>query len=257
MSRGYDPNAKLALLDQVGFKKFFRAKTWSEYNRQFFDGLAGKYDVLNGVLSFGTHRAVKKAAIEKIALPARANVLDVCTGSGDVALFLARRDPQAMITGIDASDNMLAIASRRARQMQLSNAAFVHMDALHLEYPDHTFDAVFISFGLRNLEDLSAGLREFKRVLKPGGVLVNLDMGKPVHPVARAVYAAYFERLIPFLGKHIFHRGEFNSFAYLPMSNRFFPQPAELARLFEETGFQNIRTHSYLFGAIAQQTGIA
>lgn len=253
MNSAYDKNKKHQLLDKVEFRKHFKADKWEEYNRQFFDGLAPKYDFLNQILSFGTHLSIKKKMLANTPIPAQGKILDVCTGSGDIAIFLAKKFPGGQVIGVDMSEKMLEIARKRAGD--LPNVSFQKEDALHLSFSDQTFDAVIISFGLRNLEDLEKGLLEFKRVTRPGGYVTSLDLGKIKGDFKKFLYTLYFRKFIPFLGKTIFHRGEFNSFQYLPESNEFFPSQEELVKIFEKIGLKNAKKFDFLFGAISQQLG--
>lgn len=255
MTVAYDKKAKHKLLDEVGFRDHFKAESWAEFNRQFFDGLAPKYDKLNEVLSLGQHHRIKQTAIQKIGIKLGDRILDLCTGSGDVALWIAKHYPQSEVIGGDVSQKMLEIASRRGAG--LTNLKFQTADCMALPFQAETFDVVIVSFGLRNLDDLKAGLLEMKRVAKPGAKVVNLDLGRPQGQFLNAVHEIYFRRIIPFLGKHIFHRGEFNSFAYLPNSGKYFPNQRELAAIFQELGFQNVKNYDYMLGAIAQQIAIA
>ncbi len=249
----YDKNAKLRLLEEVGFKEHFKAETWEEYNRQFFDGLAPKYDRLNEVLSLGQHQRIKRTAIRDLGIKPGAKVLDVCTGSGDTAIMIGKTYPDASVIGVDVSEKMLAIARDRAKG--LKNVEFRSANAMKLPFADGSFDRVLISFGLRNLEDLKSGLLEMKRVTRPGGFVSNLDLGRPPEGFLSWVHQVYFRGFIPWLGKTFFHRGEFNSFGYLPNSGKYFPSQAGLAAIFSELGFSNVRRRDFMLGAISQQTG--
>jgi len=247
----HDNEAKLRLIRDVGFDRHFKPGTWAEYNRQFFDGLAKKYDATNALHSFGTKPAIDRAACARIPLPPGARVLDVCAGSGDISIEIARTHPDARIVAVDASAPMLEVARRKAAG--LANIEFMTGDALRLPFGDAAFDAAVISFGLRNLSDLQAGLREMMRVVRPGGHISNIDQGKPPNPLFRALYHAYFHHIAPVIGKLVFHRGEFNSFRYLPESNRYFPDQAGMAAIFRELGLEDYRAYDYWLGAVAQQ----
>jgi len=242
------------LIEKAGFNKYFQAESWEEYNKKFFDGLAPKYDFLNQILSCGLHNRSKKKAIAKISIPANTRILDICTGSGDIAISIAKQNPSCRVIGVDVSQNMLQLARQKANG--LANVEFRTADALDLPYQDAEFDIVFMSFGLRNLSDLPKGIREMKRVTKPGGYVTSLDLGKPKEGILRFIYTLYFETLIPFLGRTVFHRHEFNSFQYLPESNKYFPSPNELVSLFESCGLKNVRHYDYMLGGINQQIGI-
>lgn len=247
----YDKTKKYALLEKANFTKHFKADNWPDYNRQFFDGLAPKYDFLNEILSFGRHRAIKRKLISKTNIAPGSEILDLCTGSGDFAIEVGKKYPDCKILAVDASEKMLEIA--RARSASLKNVVFLKADALHLPFPNARFDGIFVGFGLRNLDDLEGGLSELLRVLKPGGFFANLDLGKPKGVFLKFIYEIYFGKIIPLLGKTLFHRGEFNSFLYLPESNRFFPKPEELVGLFQKAGFTEIKSLKYMLGAMTAQ----
>lgn len=251
MNVRYDKKDKYKLIDEVGFRKYFQAESWPEFNRQFFDGLAPKYDKLNEVLSLGQHHRIKQQAIRKMGIKNGDRVLDLCTGSGDVAIWIARQYPQCEVVGGDVSLKMLEIATQRGAG--LKNLTFQTADGMRLPFSDQSFDHVIVSFGLRNLDDLKTGLLEMKRVTRCGGQVMNLDLGRPQGDFLRAVHEVYFRKIIPFIGKHIFHRGEFNSFAYLPNSGKYFPNQRELVAIFSELGFCDVQNFDYMLGSIAQQ----
>jgi demethylmenaquinone methyltransferase/2-methoxy-6-polyprenyl-1,4-benzoquinol methylase len=249
-TRLHDNEAKLRLIHEVGFDRHFKAGTWAEYNRQFFDALAPKYDATNVLHSFGTKGAIDRRAVGRLPLRPGDRVLDVCTGSGDIAILLARAG--ASVTAIDASPEMLRVAQRKAGPLA-SRIRFLEGDALSLPFGDGAFDGAVISFGLRNLESLERGLSEMRRVVRPGGFCSNIDQGKPRRGLFNLLYEVQFKRIAPIVGKLVFHRGEFNSFRYLPESNRYFPDQAALCRLFEEVGFEDVANYDYWRGAVAQQ----
>lgn len=248
----HDDDAKLRLIRDVGFDRHFQATTWAEYNRKFFDGLAEKYDATNVMHSFGTKHAIDRAAVDRLPIRPNSHILDLCTGSGDIAIRMATRHRDARITGIDASPAMLRVAARRAGPL-IDRITLREGDALALPFPDGHFDGAVISFGLRNLTSLRAGLLEMTRVVKPGGFVCNIDQGRPRGRIFTAVYELHFRRLAPLLGKLLFHRGEFNSFRYLPESNRYFPDQATLCVILRELGLEDVRNHDFWRGAVAQQ----
>lgn len=247
----HDNLGKLRLLEDVGFKKYFQASTWSEYNKQFFDNLAKKYDATNALHSFGTKSVIDRKSIEKIDFPPNAKVLDVCAGSGDISIGIAEKYKDTQITALDASEPMLEIAKQKAKN--LDNITYVVGDALNLPFADDSFDVAIISFGLRNLENIEKGLLEMQRVVKPGGYVVNIDQGKPSSSLFKMIYQLYFYNIAPLIGGMIFHRGEFNSFRYLPESNKYFPEQKKLVKIFENLGFSDVKNHDYWMGAVSQQ----
>lgn len=248
----HNDDAKLRLIRDVGFDRHFKASTWAEYNRQFFDGLAEKYDATNVMHSFGTKGAIDRAAVRRLPIRAGMRILDLCTGSGDIAIEIAALHPECRVVGVDASRAMLDVATRKAGAL-VDRIQFEEGDALDLRFPTGHFDGAVISFGLRNLASLRAGLVEMTRVVKPGGFICNIDQGRPRGRLFNLAYEIHFRRLAPLLGKLVFHRGEFNSFRYLPESNKYFPSQAELAGIMAELGLEDVQIHEHWRGAVSQQ----
>lgn len=223
----------------------------SDNIQKMFDNISSSYDKLNNIISFGRHLKAKRQAIGNVGLKSDFKVLDLCTGTGDIAIYVAKEIVKdGFVIGADFSQKMLEIAKNKAQGIK--NLTFVKADALELPFMDGEFDACFISFGLRNVTDLRKCLKEMKRVTKPGGFVVNIDTGKP-KGLTGFVYNLFFFHVIPLLGL-IFSK-QFSPYKYLPESTRKFPSPAELVKIFEETGFKNIQRHDYLFGAISEQIG--
>lgn len=248
----HNDSAKLRLIHDVGFDRHFKGSSWAEYNRQFFDSLAEKYDATNVMHSLGTKSAIDREAVRRLPVPPRATVLDVCTGSGDIAIEIARQHADARVVGIDAAPAMLRIATRKIGPLA-DRITVMEGDALALPFPDGTFNGAIISFGLRNLADLRAGLIEMVRVVRPGGFVCNIDQGQPRGRLFRLAYELHFRRLAPILGKLFFHIGEFNSFRYLPESNRYFPDQDSLCGILTDLGLRDVRRFEYWRGAVAQQ----
>ena len=240
---------------RVGFDKYFAVNSWEEANKSFFNKLAPKYDRLNEVISLGQIGRFRRSAIKSLRLNSGFRVLDVCTGSGDMAIDMHRVAPGIQVDGVDVAAEMLALAGDKVKRLNLSGINFYEANAMALPYNDNTFDAVMMGFGLRNLIDIPAGIKEMHRVLKPGGIFTTLDLGKP-HGWQRGLYFIYFETLMPWLGKTIFHRNEFNSFAYLCTSNKYFPDSPTILAQMRNAGFRNSHARSFMFGGVAMQTGI-
>lgn len=256
MTTLHDDRSKLRLIHDTGFDRHFQAEEWAEYNRQFFDGLAKKYDATNWLHAMGTKRIYyDRLSVARLPIGVNAHLLDLCTGSGDIAIRMARAHPDARVTGVDASPRMLEVARRKARKL-LDRVRFLQGDALALDFPDDHFDGAVISFGLRNLSSLERGLTEMRRVVRPGGFVCNIDTGKPRPHLFRFAYGVQSRRITPALGKLMFHLGEYNSFRYVPESNRYFPHQDVLVEIFERVGLERVRLHEYWFGAVAQQIGI-
>lgn len=245
---------KNKLIESVKFNKYFKAEKWEDYNKQFFDNLAEKYDATNKLHAFGTKHKMDLKAISNIPIPENAKILDVCTGTGDIAIKLADLFPQAEIIGVDVSEKMMDVGREKIKGSD-KKIAFQYEDATKLSFADNTFDVAIISFGLRNLPILEDGLKEMYRVVKHGGFVSSIDQGKPTNIFFNLIYKIYFCNIAPIIGKLIFHRGEFNSFKYLPESNKYFPSQKELIEIFEDIGFQEVSNHNFWVGAVAQQVG--
>jgi|GEM_PF-195511 len=216
---------------------------------EMFDSIADKYDLLNNIISFSTHNFIKKQAIKNVPLQKDMKILDVCTGTGDIALFASQlHNNQLDVTAVDFSENMLKIAENRAQKYE--NINFIFANALNLPYEDNTFDAAFISFGLRNLKDIEKGIRELKRVVKDDGYVVNLDTGKP-RGLFGGLFRLYFFYVVPLIGE--LFCGNFRAYKYLPVSTKDFPSPDELVQKFKEAGFNQVKSYNFALGTMAQQ----
>ncbi len=207
---------------------------------QIFNTIAPKYDLVNTILSLGCHHYWRKAAIGAIHPKNGDRLLDLCCGTGMFTLELAKRSvPLGKVTGLDFSESMLTIAAGRLRQYLDNNQVeLVHGDALALPFDDRRFDGITIGYGLRNVADIQQFLREVYRVLKPGGTVVSLEMGRPCGPVLRHLYYLYLTYWIPFAGK--LFADAYESYCYLHDSIMDFPLPHEIVRLFGEVGFGQV-----------------
>lgn len=242
---------KEQLIEQIGFSQYFQAKRWADYNRKFFNQLAPKYDYLNEVITLGMQTRYKTQVIKRSPIKNGDYILDICTGSGDMALLMAKLFPKSRVVGVDVAEKMLEIA--KVKSKGLPNVHFEFGDAMQLPYPDNSFNVTMMSYGLRNLTDFKVGIAEMRRVTKPNGVIIIVDLGKPSGFLNKIIYKFYFETLMPFLGHYVFHRGEFNSFKYLPESNKFFPSAQVLKNALINGGLKNVRTYTYMMGIVSQQ----
>jgi demethylmenaquinone methyltransferase/2-methoxy-6-polyprenyl-1,4-benzoquinol methylase len=220
--------------------------------RELFSRIAWRYDLVNDLISFGMHRRWKRRTV-KLALAGapRKHVLDLCCGSGDL-VFLAGEAGARDVVGADFTFSMLAVAARRKRA-GAGTGRFVQADALSLPFPDDSFDAITISYGLRNVSDLPAALAEMRRVLVPGGRVAILDFGKPDGPIARALYAAYLGVAMPLVG-WLFH-GDADTYRYIPASLERYPGQRGVERLMREKGFENSRYENALLGTMGINLG--
>jgi demethylmenaquinone methyltransferase/2-methoxy-6-polyprenyl-1,4-benzoquinol methylase len=222
--------------------------------KAMFTRLAWRYDVVNDVMSFGLHRRWKRQTVE-IALgggrPAR--VLDLCCGTGDLC-FLAEERGAARVTGLDFTLPMLAVARRR-KFSSGDRCELVEGDALALPFPDASFDAITVAYGLRNIADLAAALAEMRRVLAPGGRAAILDFGKPDNRLAGALYGAFLHMMMPAVG-WVFH-GDPDTYLYIPASLERYPGQRGVADLMRAAGFANVRYEERLLGAMGINIGEA
>lgn len=219
--------------------------------RAMFGGIAGRYDLLNHLLSANTDKRWRRRVrnrLESVLADSGALVLDVACGTGDLAIEL-QRGSDARIIGTDFCRPMLDIAKSKE-----PGIPFVEGDALSLSYPDSTFDAVSIAFGLRNLANFEAGLCEFRRVLKPGGRLVILEFSSPVLPGFRGLFRIYFNKVLPRVGGLV--SGERGAYEYLPDSVSKFPDQKGLSTMMEAAGFTEVEFTNLTGGIAAIHAGI-
>jgi demethylmenaquinone methyltransferase / 2-methoxy-6-polyprenyl-1,4-benzoquinol methylase len=194
--------------------------------RAMFDRIAGVYDVMNTVMTAGLHHRWRERAVDLARVGPGSRALDVATGTGDLAIELARRG--ADVVGSDFSEGMLAKARLKA-QLRWEQA-----DAMNLPYDDDAFDAATVGFGARNFSDLGRGLREMVRVVRPGGRVVILEITTPSKPPLSTFFSLWFDRLVPLLGRFD------EAYTYLPSSVKRFPAPPELARELVEAGCDEV-----------------
>jgi len=222
-----------------------------------FSRLAARYDVVNDLMSFGLHRKWKKDTI-RLALAGRtgpARILDLCCGTGDLS-FLAEEKalPGSRVTGVDFTLPMLEVATRRRLETR-SQSGFAQGDALRLPFPEGVFDAVTVGYGLRNIADPLAALREMRRVLAPQGRVVVLDFGKPDNPMAGALYQAFLRTVMPVMG-WLFH-GDPETYLYIPESLERYPAQRGVQTLMREAGLDGARYESRLLGTMGLNIGEA
>jgi demethylmenaquinone methyltransferase/2-methoxy-6-polyprenyl-1,4-benzoquinol methylase len=216
--------------------------------RGMFDRIAGVYDLMNSAMTAGLHHQWRQRAVDRAQVGPGSDALDICCGTGDLALELRRRiGPDGRVVGSDFSEPMLDLARRKSGEEGLP-VEFGWADALDLPYGDASFDAVTIGFGARNLADLDRGLAEMARVLRPGGRLVILEITRPQREPLASFYSLWFDRLVPVIGSLA---GDPDAYSYLPNSVRTFPEPKRLAAMIEAAGFKEIRWLLLAGGIIA------
>jgi demethylmenaquinone methyltransferase/2-methoxy-6-polyprenyl-1,4-benzoquinol methylase len=205
-----------------------------------FDAIAPRYDLLNHVLSAGLDRRWRARAIAELRLARGARVLDLCTGTADLAIEAAGRDATVSVIGVDFASQMLQRAHEKLQARQMTHAIrLVRGDGTKIPLADASCDAATIGFGIRNVVDPRAALGEIARVLKPGGRLAILEFGQPRIPGIRTLYAWYFRYLLPLVGRFVSKHQ--SAYSYLPASVGTFPAPAEFSRIIAATGFSQVR----------------
>jgi demethylmenaquinone methyltransferase/2-methoxy-6-polyprenyl-1,4-benzoquinol methylase len=220
-----------------------------------FDTLAHRYDLLNRVLSLGLDRGWRRRALRHLLSEPPARLLDVATGTADLALLAARLLPETAVTGIDLSEAMLDVGRRKAHAGGLEARVTLRAgDCLALDFPDASFDAATAAFGVRNFEKLAAGLRDMRRVLRPGGRIVILELSEPRAFPLRQLYRFYLRQWIPAVGRLL--TGHAREYAYLPASIAQMPQGEAMLALLREAGFTECRCERYTFGLCTCYTGV-
>jgi demethylmenaquinone methyltransferase/2-methoxy-6-polyprenyl-1,4-benzoquinol methylase len=210
-----------------------------------FDRIAGVYDLMNSVMTAGLHHRWRRRAVDLAEVGPGSKVLDVATGTGDLAIEAASRG--AEVIGSDFSEGMLERARVKAPAI-----TFEQGDALALPYDDNAFDAATVGFGARNFADLEQGLREMTRVVRPGGKVVVLEITTPQRPPLSTFFSLWFDRIVPLVGRVA---GDPDAYSYLPNSVKRFPGPEGLAATMERAGVRDIRWILTAGGIIALHVG--
>ena len=217
-----------------------------------FDRIAGVYDLMNSAMTAGLHHQWRERAVDRAQVGPGSDALDLCCGTGDLALELRRRiGPDGRVVGSDFSEPMLELARRKSGEQGLP-VEFGWADALELPYGNDSFDAVTIGFGARNLGDLDKGLSEMVRVLRPGGRVVILEITRPQREPLASFYSVWFDKVVPALGNVV---GDTEAYSYLPESVRTFPEPRELAARMDAAGVTGIGWLLLAGGIIAIHSG--
>lgn len=227
---------------------------FSEQVRTMFDRIAGRYDLLNSLMTAGLHHAWRAKAADRAELEPGQSALDVCCGTGDLSMELAKRvAPDGRVVGCDFSEPMLDLAREKAVAGGIASIRFEWADALDLPYDDGRFDAVTVGFGVRNFADRERGLREMARVLKPDGRLVILEFTEPTRPPFSTFYSLWFDRIVPLLGRLTPNP---EAYSYLPESVHGFPSPQGLAEKMDAAGLDRIRWLVLAGGILTIHSGV-
>ncbi len=212
-----------------------------------FTAIAPRYDLMNRLMTFGRDRVWRRTVVRLAALPQGGRLLDVATGTGDIAYEALRADPTARAVGIDLTREMLVYGRGKGPHL------FTEGDALALPFGDNLFDAACSGFMMRNVTDMRLAFAEQARVVRPGGRVVCLEITRPAARVFRALFDLYFFRFVPFAGGLI--SGRRDAYTYLPHSTLAFPRPPELAQIMAAAGLREVRWRTAMLGTVAVHWG--
>jgi demethylmenaquinone methyltransferase / 2-methoxy-6-polyprenyl-1,4-benzoquinol methylase len=219
-----------------------------------FNNISTKYDLLNRVLSLGIDKIWRKQALNLLKKDAPKLILDVATGTADLAIEAATRLKPTSIIGIDIAENMLQIGREKISKNNLENIISLQKgDSEKIDFKDNTFDAVIVSFGVRNFQNLELGLSEIYRVLKPGGSIMVLEFSKPQNAPFKQVYQFYFKNVLPMVGKIV--SKDTSAYTYLPDSVNAFPDGKAFCIILEKIGFTIQHNKPFTFGVCTSYVG--
>lgn len=225
------------------------------YVREMFGRVAPRYDLLNGVLSLQLHHYWRRSVVRMLRLAPDSRVLDLCTGTGDLAIELARMlGPAGEVVALDFCEPMLRMGREKARRRGLNHTVWLHADALQLPLAPDQFDAATMAFGLRNLIDKPAAFREIYRVLKPGGKVAILELTRPQRAPIRWLYDLYALQILPRIGKRLSHADD--AYIYLPMSIQHYEDRATIAEYMQQAGFTQVCYRDLTFGVVCVHIGV-
>jgi demethylmenaquinone methyltransferase/2-methoxy-6-polyprenyl-1,4-benzoquinol methylase len=226
-----------------------KAKSKEEFVHGVFESIAPKYDLMNNIISFNRHKAWRKFAMKKMNVQPGDTAIDICCGTCDWTISLAQASQTGHMVGLDFSQNMLDYGAVKVKQLQLAEQIeLIQGNAMSLPFDDNSFDFATIGFALRNVPDLEQVIREMHRVVKPGGLVVSLELSKPTWQPFKSIYYVYFRHIMPFLGKLIVKKYE--QYKWLPESLITFPDHKQLAAIFSKNGLDQVKAYP-LFGGVA------
>jgi demethylmenaquinone methyltransferase/2-methoxy-6-polyprenyl-1,4-benzoquinol methylase len=230
------------------------SKPKEEFVHSVFQSIAPKYDLMNDITSFRRHKAWRKFAMAKMDMSQGDSAIDLCCGTCDWSISMANASG-GPITGLDFSEHMLDVGRRKIHERNLDNViSLVQGNAMELPFEDNSFDYATIGFGLRNVPDLHKVLQEMKRVVKPGGMVVCLELSKPTWQPFKGLYYFYFQKLLPLIGKLV--AKSFDQYKWLPDSLALFPGREELKQIFKDTGLNEVQAYPLTGGICALHIGI-
>jgi demethylmenaquinone methyltransferase/2-methoxy-6-polyprenyl-1,4-benzoquinol methylase len=221
------------------------------YVQTMFDRIAARYNLMNRVMTLGQDMKWRRFVVQQAQLPPKGRLLDLATGTGDIAFEARRAHPDAEVIGADFAYQMMAVGKRQSMGSQIE---WTQADALHLPFPNEYFDAVVSGYLVRNVIDIPRTLQEQHRVLKHGGRIVILETTPPPKNLLRPFILIHLKYIIPLLGKLI--SGNSDAYQYLPESTQAFKTPEELAELMRAAGFEQVAWRTFMFGTMAVHWGI-
>ncbi len=225
-----------------------------EQVRSMFNNIAGKYDFLNHFLSLGIDHLWRRSLVKMMKKQIPTKVLDIATGTGDLAVAVAKAFPNSKVIGADISENMLDIGKQKMIRKKLSKRVLMEMgDSENLKYEDEYFDAVAVAFGVRNYEDLPKGLNEMNRVTQNGGQVYILEFSKPSAFPFKQIYNFYFLKVLPLFGKTV--SKDNHAYTYLPESVQQFPDGQDFLKYLKNAGYQNVSQKRLTFGIASIYSG--
>ena len=227
----------------------------AEAVRGMFTRIARRYDLMNSLMTGGRHHAWRRRVADAAADAPAGPVLDLATGTADLAIAVRARDPRRFVAGADFSEGMLRVGQAKLDARGLTRTRLLVADALALPFRDGAFACVMSAFLLRNLDDLERGLAEMRRVTMRGGSVVTLDIVRPALPVWGTVFGSYFNHVVPAIGAVV--AGDRQAYTYLPQSVERFVTPGELARMMEKAGLRRVSWRRFGLGTIALHIGVA
>ena len=212
-----------------------------------FDRISPKYDRLNHLLSFNIDKVWRRKTAKAVAKQHPTSILDLATGTADLAIAMAKRNPNAHIIGMDISEKMLDIGKEKVKKQGLENQIELCLgDAAALPFGGNSFDAVTIAFGVRNFEDKDKGLAEIQRVLKPDGHAFILEFSMPEKFPMKQLYRLYFKHILPVIGRYA--SKDPSAYTYLPQSVETFPKPNDFLHILDDVGLKNSSLRRFSFG---------
>lgn len=232
---------------QEHIKPYGEGEAKGKQVEQMFDSIAHSYDLLNHLLSMGIDKHWRRAAINSLKPFAPRKMLDVATGTGDFAIMSAKELRPESLLGVDLSEGMMNVAREKVKKEGLEQTiSFQQEDCMQLSFPDDSFDALTVAYGIRNFEDLDRGLREMRRVLKPSGRLVIIELTSPQRFPMKQLFWLYSHVLMPLVGKIVSH--DSRAYTYLPATMEAFPQGEVMSEILKKAGFTDIRFKRFTFG---------